>query len=153
MRRLKPEKLHVSYLSGTSLDGPVIPRRYTLTHSDFTGDLYLTIGKEYDQGRLSHWYTRLMRDEVIAEWETEHDDPVLAVYCHISGGLVFGSAKLRDKIFRHELPLVLEALRFGDSGLFDAHPDLDSAPIVVVFHAKELLYNVRERWGTPAEYL
>jgi integrase len=42
--RLRPEKLHVSLAEGSIADGPVTPRSYTLTHSDTTGDLFLTIG-------------------------------------------------------------------------------------------------------------
>lgn len=42
--RLKPEKLHVGLAEGSIADGPVTPRCYTLTHSDTTGDLFLTIG-------------------------------------------------------------------------------------------------------------
>jgi hypothetical protein len=93
-----------------------------------------------------------MRGEVLAEWQAENGELMLAVHCHVSGGLFFGAAKLRDAIFRRELPGVLEAFRFGDRRFFDAHPALDSAPIVVHFHAKEPRYAARERWGTPAEY-
>ena len=42
--RLRPEKLHVGPAEGSIADGPVTPRCYTLTHSDTTGDLFLTIG-------------------------------------------------------------------------------------------------------------
>jgi len=153
LRRLRPEKLYKRYQPGIGEDGPVTPRHYTLTHSDLTGDLCLTIGRDYDCRQVSGWYTRLMRDEVLAEWQTDQGEPILAVYCHVSGGLVFGPAKLRDAIFRRELPGALEAFRFGDRRFFDAHPALDSAPIVVHFHAKEPRYGVRERWGIPAEYL
>jgi len=152
LRHLRLEKVHISYLSGTGPDGPIIPRRYTLTHSDLTGDLYLTIGRDYDLDQLSPWYTRLMRDEVLADWQSEHNEPVLAVHCHVSGGLVFGPARLRNAILRRELPFALKVLRFGDRRLFNANPALDTVPIMVYFHAKEATYNVREFWGTPAEY-
>jgi hypothetical protein len=94
-----------------------------------------------------------MRDEVLAEWQTDQGEPVLAVHCHVSGGLVFGPAKLRDAIFRRELPYALQAFRFGDRRFFSTHPAFDSAPIVVHFHAKQSRYRVSERWGTLAEYL
>ena len=42
---------------------------------------------------------------------------------------------MRLAIFKRELPLVLEALRFGDRRLFEAHPELDQAPILVHFQA------------------
>lgn len=152
MSRLKPEKLHVRLALGATPGGPVIPRRYTLTHSDLTGHLYLTVGLEYDRRQIAGWYTRLMRDEVLAEWCKGGNGLGLHVHCHVSGGLVFGPASLRDAVFRRELPLVLEAIQFGDRLLFEAHPELDRAPIWVHFHAKQSRHDHVERWGVPADY-
>jgi hypothetical protein len=152
MSRLRPEKLHVRLIEGVTPDGPVVPRRYTLTHSDATGDLFLTIGAEYDQQQVSGWYTRLMRDEVLAEWRTEAERPALHVFCHVSGGLVFGLAGWRYAIFQRELPLVLEAFRHGDRALLAAHPELNQAPIWVHFHSTRRRYRRTERWGTPGDY-
>ena len=153
MSRLTPEKLHVRLAPGTTPDGPLTPRCYTLTHSDATGDLYLTIGPEYDRRQIAGWQTRFMRDEVLAEWLVdEAEQPALHVHCHVSGGLVFGSAGMRDAIFRRELPLVLEAFRFGDRRLFHVHPELDQAPIWVHFHATRARYDRVDSWGVPADY-
>ncbi len=152
MSRLRAEKLHVRLAEGAGADGPITPRRYTLTHSDSTGELFLTIGPAFDKAQISGWYTRLMRDEVLAEWREEDDGPSLHVYCHVSGGLVFGTARWRDAIFRHELPLVLEAFRHGDQGLFEAHPELDDTLIRVHFRSSRRRYRRTERWGTPADY-
>jgi len=129
-----------------------MPRRYTLTHSDITGRLFLTVGQEYDRDKLSGWQTRLMRDEVLAEWLTGEGGVALHVHCHIGGGLLFGSAGMRDAIFRRELPLVLEAFRQGEADLYRGHPELDAAPIVVHFHAKQARYDVVEQWGKLADY-
>jgi hypothetical protein len=150
--RLRPGKLHVTFAPGTTSEGPVTPRRYTLTHSDRTGDLYLTIGGDYDRKQISGWYTRLLRDEVLAEWRVQKSGAALHVHCHVSGGIVLGSARWRYDIFRRELPLVLEALRFGDRALYPAHPDLDQAAICVHFHAVQRKYDRRERWGAPRDY-
>lgn len=152
MDRLNPEKLHVQLAPGTTSEEPIAPRCYTLTHSDGTGDLYLTIGADYDRKQISGWYTRLLRDEVLAEWRTEENGPALYVHCHVSGGLVVGPARWRYEIFRRELPLVLEALRFGDRALFGAHPELDQAPVWVHFHAVRPDYDRREPWGAPGDY-
>jgi hypothetical protein len=152
MSRLRPEKLHVRFAGDVEPEGPIAPRRYTLTHSDTTGDLFLAIGLDYDRRQASGWYTRLMRDEVLAEWRENDDGPSLHVYCHVSGGLVFGTAGWRYAIFRHELPLVLEAFRYGDHALFAAHPELDGAPIRIHFQARQRRYRRVERWGTPADY-
>ena len=152
MGRLRPEKLHVRFARPAGTEGPVVPRRYTLTHSDTSRDLYLTISSEYDGRQISGWYTRLMRDEVLAEWREDEDGPALHVYCHVSGGLVFGPAGWRYAIFQHELPLVLEAFRYGDATLYAAQPELDDAPVWVHFQARQRRYRRRERWGTPADY-
>jgi hypothetical protein len=64
MGRLIADKLHVRFAAGTTPDGPVSPRRYTLTHSDATGDLYLTIGADHDLRQLRGVQARFMRDEV-----------------------------------------------------------------------------------------
>lgn len=152
MKRLNPAKLHVTYLLGADETQPLSPRRYTLTHSDRTGDLFLAIGTDYDGKRMRHWYTRLMRDEVLGEWEMEEGGPFLLVHCHVSGGTVAGSAGMRYGIFRRELPLALEAIRFGDGPLVNAHADLDAAPVRVRFHAAQPRYDGREEWGRLGDY-
>jgi len=152
VKRLHPDKLHVADAAGADAEGPLVPRRYALTHSDQTGDLYLTIGPSYERKQISGWYTRLMRDEVLAEWRQEADCLALHLHCHVSGGLVLGPAGWRDAIFHHELPLVLEALRYGDRALYAAHPELDQAPIQVHFHARQARLDRVEAWGVPAAY-
>jgi len=152
MKRLNPEKLHVTYLPGVGQTELLSPRRYTLTHSDITGELFLSIGTEYDGKRISHWYTRLMRDEVLAEWEMDSGEPGLMVHCHVSGGLVFGWAGMRNDILHRELPLALEGIRFGDQSLVEAHPALDMASVSVRFHAAQARYDVKENWGHLRDY-
>jgi hypothetical protein len=93
-----------------------------------------------------------MRDEVLAEWKDTGEGVALHVYCPVSDGFVFGSAPFRYGIFQDELPLVLEALRYGDSSFFAVHPQPDIAPICVHFESTVPRYNVTERWGVPADY-
>lgn len=153
MGRLRPEKLHVRFDAATRPDGPAAPRRYTLTHSDSTGDLFLTVARDFDRRQISGLYTRFMRDEVLAEWQqSDSGQAELHVYCHVSGGLVFGSAAMRYAIFRRELSLVLECFRYGDRQLYRAHPELDEAPILVHYRSHRRRYRRSEKWGTPAEY-
>jgi len=149
---LRPEKLHVRFVSDVTPRGPVVPRRYTLTHSDRTGDLFLTVGSDYDRDQISGWHTRLLRDEVLAEWQEDREGPSLHVYCHVSGGLVLGRASWRYRIFGHHMPQVLQAFRFGDQELFETRPDLDDAPIVVHFAASQRRYRRTESWGTLSDY-
>lgn len=92
-----------------------------------------------------------MRDEVLAEWLEKDKVYSLHVYCQVSGGI--GTLRFRDKIFRRELPLVLEAFRYGDRNLFQAYPFLDEAQILIHFQSKKEKYNKVEDWGSPKKYL
>ena len=152
MVRLRPERLRVTYLHGVTPETPIVTRRYTLTHSDSTGELFLSIGPDYNHKQISGLYTRLMRDEVVAEWKEDENGVALHVYCHVSGGLVFGRASWRESIFRSEMPLVLEAIRYGDRRFFDANPNLDNSPILVHFQSSKSDHTKIETWGTPASY-
>jgi hypothetical protein len=124
MKRLNPDKLHVTYLQDSTPDKLVLPRRYTLTHSDKTGELFLSIGNEYNTKQISTIYTRFMRDEVLAELHNNGDNFSLGIHYHVSGGFILGTAKWRYNIFKSELPLAIEALRYGDRALYDQNPAL-----------------------------
>ena len=152
MERLNPEKLHVTYLTGTTPENLVLPRLYTLTHSDRTGELFLTIGGQYDEQQISKLYTRLMRDEVLAELADDGGKLVFKVYCHVSGGFIIGTAKWRYNIFHSELPLVLEAIRYSDRTLFEKNPQLDNTPVLISFQSTDSRFNRVENWGVMADY-
>ena len=152
MSRLDPNKLHVSFSTGTNPEKLVLPRRYTLTHSDTTGELFLTIGNEYDKKQISRLYTRLMRDEVLADLAKSGDYVALNVYCHVSGGIVIGTASWRFSIFRSELPLVLEAIRYGDRSLFEHDKQLDNVQVKIYFQSTNKRYHNVEQWGTLSNY-
>lgn len=146
MERLNPEKLNVEWGLCVTTTEPIIGRKYTLTHSDITADLFLTIGLEYAYAEINK-----MRDEVLAEWQTYEGNPLLYVYVFVGQ---FGPVitAIRDTIFRRELPLALEAIRYGDSEFFMEHPHLDNAPIWIYFDTPDPDYNKFEYWGTPKDY-
>lgn len=149
---MDPGKLHVKFHPGIHAEGPHGPRRYTLTHSDFTGDLFLSIGAEYDWSQIRGWYTRLMRDEVLAELLNDQGGVSLHVYVHVSGGFVLGGADFRNAILHHHMPMVLEAIRHGDREFFNAHPELEEAKIMVHFAARQPRYHNVEEWGRIGRY-
>ena len=145
-----PNKLQVTLSPDLSAD-KMLPRRYTLTHSDSTGDLFLTIAPDYNLSQVSGWYTRFMRDEVFAEWR-RYQAYSLHVHCHVSGGFVFGTPGFRYNIFCQHLPLVLTALRYGDRDFIQNWPELDNAKIYVEFHAKQPHYNMIKSYGALQDY-
>ena len=147
MERLNPEKLSVEFRPGVTPSEPVIGRKYTLTHSDITADLYLTVGLTYAYDKINE-----TRDEVLAKWTIDEKNPFLYGYVYVGGQNWPFIASIRDQIFRRELPLALEAIRYGDRELFTEHPYLDQAPIWIYFDSTDSEYNSYEYWGTPRDY-
>lgn len=144
MGNFNPEKLFVEYRDGVTAVEPVVSRCYTLTHSDLTGDLFLTIGTHYAWDKIN-----FMRDEVLGEWRTNGSSKYYCVYLYIDQGQFNQtiSAK-RYEIFRRELPLALTAIRYGDRFLFDVCPSLDQASIIIQFMSTYPQLSRQESWGT-----
>lgn len=127
MSKFQPEKLSVKYRNGVTATGPIFPRCYTLTHSDATGQLFLTIGTQYAWDKLNP-----MRDEVLGTWTP--NGAFFCVYVYIDQGEYDEkTVAKRNAIFRRELPLALTAIRYGDRQLFATYPYLDSASIIIHF--------------------
>lgn len=139
-----PEKLSVEYMDGVTSTHPVIPRRYTLTHSDLTGDLFLTIGFDYAWNKINS-----MRDEVLGEWRQSGSSFFYCVYVYIDQGQFNQNvAAKRNEIFRRELPLALTAIRYGDREFFNSFPHLDQVPIIITFMSTYPQFARQENWGT-----
>lgn len=147
-------KLKVLFLGdGKDKHPDQLPRAYTLTHSDVTAKLTLAVSQTINKAQIQGWYSRLQRDEVLAEWKKSQGCMSLHVHCHISGGhwLLDAIANLRFYIFRKELPVVLEAFRYGDENLFKNHPELEEALVWVYFHSNVKEFNRVECWGPLRE--
>ncbi|KZV45327.1 senescence-inducible chloroplast stay-green protein 1 [Dorcoceras hygrometricum] len=126
-----------------------LPRTYTLTHSDITSKLTLTISHAINNSQLQGWYNKFQRDEVVAEWKKTEGEMSLHVHCHVSGGhwLLDLCAALRYSIFSKELPMVLKAFVHGDRNLFKKYPQLEDAMVWVYFHSNRPKFNKVECWG------
>lgn len=149
MRILNPEKLSVNLCPGITLLNPIISRHYTVTHSDTTAELFLTIGRTYAYDKIG-----TNRDEVRAKWV--FIDQQYKLYISVYAGGPFeksrATATVRYHIFVRELPLALEALRYGDRLFFKKYPSLDFAPIWVSFKFLYPEFNHTEFWGMPEQY-
>lgn len=142
-----PEKLFLELQDEEYYDNNFIPRRYTLTHSDDTGRLFLMVGKDYDYSKVNENH-----DEVLADWVMDDDKYILKVYVDVDGNSDLTQAVERDRIFREELPLALKAIVFGDSTFLDKHECLKDSSIVINFKSKLPEYNKVENWGTIKDY-
>jgi len=145
-------KLHVTCRESCEARKALLPRRYTLTHSDSTGELFLTIDCDYDKDQISSIYTRFMRDEVLAEWQRIDEKYELHIFLHVSGGLIFGWAKLRFKILKFHLPLVLKSLIYGDQELLNNFPQLNDSDIIVHFNSRKIKYHSIQNYGKIKDY-
>lgn len=119
MSNFNPSKLSVKYLPPATEFRPVDSRKYTLTHSDATGELFLAIGGCYDFKAVNPKF----RDEVFAEWIPQMGQYVLSGRVYISGGEFDQQyAKIRFLIFQKELDLALTAMVYGDRSFIPIIP-------------------------------
>jgi hypothetical protein len=152
MSEFNPKKLHVFSDDKINFKKTKFPRRYTLTHSDITGDLFLSIGKEYDYKRISSLYSKLMRDEVLGEWQYEGQIK-LDIYCLVSGGIALGTARWRKSIFRHHMKMVLEAICYSDRSFLTENKDFLIALIYVHFFTRRKKTKCTEQWGIISDFM
>lgn len=152
MSRLQPAKLHVTFREDTSKTKFSLPRKYTLTHSDLSGELFLTIGAEYQKKQILGLYTRLMRDEVLAEWQEDGRSLALHLSCHVSGGLVLGTARWRNDILLQHMGMVIEAFHYGDREAISSHAEMRQAGVFVHFRSSHAKYDRVEDWGSLDSY-
>jgi hypothetical protein len=150
MSMFNPSKLTTKYTAPATQFRPVEGRRYTLTHSDTTGQLFLTIGTHYDYLAINPQ----IRDEVLAEWVPQMGEFALIGRVYISGGEFDENyAKVRFKIFQKELNLALTAIVYGDQAFFCNFPWLLDAPIYIQFESIYPQFNRMFYFGTPRYFL
>lgn len=145
-----PSNLNVSFEAPTTPFRPVLGRKYTLTHSDTTGKLFLSIGCEYNYGAIN----QIMRDEVLAEWVTQMGESSLLGKVHVSSGEFDEKyAMVRFFIFQKELELALKAMMIGDQIFFVNFPWLLDSPIYIQFQSNFPQYHQLLYMGTPRQYI
>jgi hypothetical protein len=150
MSLFNPSKLIVSYFAPTTPLRPLENRKYTLTHSDETGYLFLTIGNHYDIKAIN----KKMRDEVLAEWMPTMGEYQLRGKVHISEGEYDEKhAKVRFMIFQRELHLAVKAIIYGDQAFYSNFPWLLDAPIFIEFYSVFPQYQQVLYYGTPRQVL
>lgn len=127
---------------------PLADRKYMMTHSDDTGDLFVVIGTEYAEDKVGE-----LRDEVRLEWTVIKDTPILYGEVLIDGdGISPANAQLRDTIFKREMPLALQAIYHADQQFFATYPELQDTPVFVQFSSTQHVYNRLYSFGTIGEY-
>ncbi|RSD26059.1 staygreen family protein [Mesobacillus subterraneus] len=150
MSKFNPEKLNVCFIPPATGFLPLEGRKYTLTHSDMTGELFLSIGNVYDYQAINY----KMRDEVLADWVTMNGEYMLYGKVYISNGEYDPNmSRIRYMIFKRELDLALTGIIYGDRTFFTNYPWLLDAPIYVQFSSIYPEFNKVAYYGTPRKYL
>ena len=125
---LNPQKVFVQYRDRMRPYGPVLNRKYTITHSDTTAELFVFVAKSYAEDQITG-----LRDELRVAWKQYEKGLALLGSVIVDGNGVIGNADARYIIFYNELPTALQALRQADRFLFDKEPNLDNTPVLIHF--------------------
>lgn len=128
---------------------PVNGRVYTMTHSDETANLYVTVGCNIakDQVDLKN------RDEVIAYLSTDDESSILWGCVLISGeGIPCENAKKRNEIFLREMHVALRAIRVADDAFYSKHPECNNAKVFIQFRSDDEQYHRWYDFGKIAYY-
>ncbi len=145
------EKLSLKYIPPANASNPVIGRKYTLTHSDITGELFLSLGYVYDYDSIN----MKMRDEVIAEWQRNAQGQyVLFGKAYVSGG-EFGEfqSSIRFNIFQREMDTAISGMLYGDRQFYINYPVFLDAPIYIYYESAYPQFSTTIYYGTPRYYL
>lgn len=136
MRELNPLKVFVQYRDIMKPYEPVIGRKYTITHSDTTAELFVFVAPNYAEDQITR-----MHDEVRVTWEQNKKGLALIGSVIVDSKDVTGNAYIRNNIFYSEMPTALQALRQADRFLFDKEPELDDTPVFIHFISSNPAYD------------
>lgn len=136
-------KLEITFIYPATNIVPINNRKYTLTHSDHTGMLFLDIGIVYNLGGIN----QELRDEVLGKLILI-EDKLYCLYLYVFvGNYDFNTCLRRYNIFKSHLPMSIEAIIYGDSYIFDNYIDLNNTPIYVKFDSIYQQFNNYEFYG------
>jgi hypothetical protein len=151
MSIFNPQKLSVNLIAPATIAQPVEGRKYTLTHSDMTAQLFLDIGYVYNDQSINH----KMHDEVLAEWKKDsHGRLRLEGIAYVDGGEFSQKvAGTRFRIFRKEMATALRGIVYGDLPLYVQYPFLLNAPILIHYLSIYPEFRQIAYYGTPRQHL
>jgi hypothetical protein len=126
---------------------PIRGRKYTITHSDTTAELFVFVAENYAEDQITE-----MRDEVRVTWEQNRKGLVLIGSVLVDGNGVKGNATIRNEIFLKEMPKALQALRQADRFIFINEPSLDRTPVFIHFISSNPEYHKTYDFGFIGNY-
>jgi len=146
--RFAPDKLKTTFIEPITQYGPIEYRKYTLTHSDDTGMLFLTIGNEYNYAEIN----QDLRDEVLGVWKVYYNSYILFLYIYV-GDYDYEKALYRYNTFKSHMNDAIKAIIYGDRELLNQYPNLINTPIYVKFDSSIPMFNNYEFYGYVKDYI
>ena len=153
--RFSSDKLETNFIEPINLYGPIKDRKYTLTHSDETGMLFLDIGNVYNYSAID----QDLRDEVLwfkrwnlGAWKESDTSYILFFYAYV-GNLSYADALYRYNIFKSHIDSALQAIIYGDRMLLSKYPELLNTPIYIKFDSSIPVFNNYEFYGFVMDYI
>ena len=140
-------RISVEFRDGVCEKWPVFNRKYTVTHSDETAEIFVTIGMEYARDKYS-----AMRDEVILHFLCCNNCIKMMGYVQIDVPGRYFDREKRKTIFCREMPKALQAVRYADRIFFDAHEELDQASVWIQFVSDDFAYSKASCFGKMKDY-
>lgn len=147
MKELDTRKVFTQYRGCIQPYEPVGGRKYTITHSDTTAELFVFISEEYAEDQVSK-----MHDEVRLSLESVTKGYILQGYVIIDNREVKGDSELRNRIFYNEMPVALQALRQADRFLYERYPFLENAHVIIQFISSQPEYHKTYDFGCIGNY-
>jgi len=143
--RLIPLLTPITYECAEVITDFRLPRKYTNTHNDETGEIYISVGHQYNQILLDSEEARVVQSQVVGKW-VKVDCEYQIHFTVLVSTEQNPNAYIRNFIFCEELGVVLEGFAFAETALLRLHPKLARAKIFVHFKSIDPAYDRVEYW-------
>ncbi|KGP70779.1 staygreen family protein [Pontibacillus yanchengensis] len=144
-----PTRSYVQYRPDIQHFTPFWQRKYVLTHSDQTGDLFLTVSKTYAMDQVNE-----MRDEVLGKWIVNQNRIEFRGEVFVGNEDIARSIQnIRYNIFNKEMPTALQGIFYGERWLLEMQPFLTQSPIYILFKSNHPEFRGYQSFGYVKDYL
>ena len=143
-----PDKLETTFVEPITPYHPIKGRKYTLTHSDETGMMFLTIANEFDFEAINPD----SRDELLGTWKLYDGSYKLFFYAYV-GNSDYLTALKKYGAFKYHMNIALQAVVYGDQKLLKTHPDLNDSAIFVKYISSIQIFDHFEFYGYVKDYI
>jgi hypothetical protein len=143
--RLNPLLLPIFYESKEIITNFSLPRKYTSTHDDETKQIFMGIGKNYNQILLSSDEVVKVESQVVGKWIKKNGKYQIHLTVLVSTEQN-PQPFFRNKVFCEEMSPVLEGIAFAETALLNLHPKLGRTKIFIHFKSIDPKYDRVEYW-------